>query len=338
MGDVVLATALVATLRKNFPDSRLTWITTPGTVGLLSGLEGVEFIALPKPRGLGDYLAFRREMRERKFAVLLAAQASFRVNLVHALVPAARKIGFAGRRARDGQGWFVTEAIPERDEHLADGFLAFAGALGVTPEEYVRQTTIPLTGADRTAAQSLRPQGKFIVLNPAASKAERVWPAERYAAVADHVAEKTGWKIVLTGGPGANERALADAVIASAKTPILNLCGRTSVRQLAALLADAEGLVAPDTGPVHLAGAVGTPVVGLYAVARPALTGPWLDRRYCVDRYDDAARTFLNLRGRAPGWHERVHHAGAMELITVAEVCVQVDRLIGDRVAAERDG
>lgn len=338
LGDVVLATALVATLRKNFPESRLTWITTPGTVELLSGLQGVEFIALSKPRGLGDYLAFRRQMRGREFDVLLAAQASFRVNLVHALVPAARKIGFDRRRARDAHRWFVSESIPERDEHLADGFLAFAGALGVAPENFVHRTAIPLTTADRVAAQALRPAGKFVVLNPAASKAERQWPADRYAAVADHVAARSGWTVVLTGGSGAPERALADAVIARAMTPILDLCGRTSVRQLAALLAEAEGLVAPDTGPVHLAGAVGTPVVGLYAVARSALTGPWLDRRYCIDRYDEAARKFLNLPDRAPGWHQRVHHAGAMELITVAEVCAQVDRLMADRGANGRGG
>lgn len=335
LGDVVLATTLVATLRKNFPNARLTWITSPASHELLRGLDGVEFIALPKPRGLGDYLEFRRTMRGRNFDVLLAAQASFRVNLMHALVPAKRKIGFDLRRARDGHRWFVSETIPRRDEHLADGFLAFAGALGVTPENYVRRTTIPLTAEDRASAHALRPTGKFIVLNPAASKAERVWPAERYAAVADHVAQRTGWTVVLTGGPGADERALAAAVASHAESPFVNLVGRTSVRQLAALLAEAEGLIAPDTGPVHLAGAVGTPVVGLYAVARSALTGPWLDRRYCVDRYDDAAKQFLNLGGTAPDWHQRVHHPGAMPLITVADVCTQVDRLIADRTAAK---
>ena len=99
------------------------------------------------------------------------------------------------------------------------------------------------------------------------------------------------------------------------------------------ILTEAEGLIAPDTGPVHLAGAVGTPVVGLYAVARSALTGPWLDRHYCVDRYDDAAKQFLNLGGSEPDWHQRVHHASAMALITVDEVCAQVDRLIADRAA-----
>ena len=336
LGDVVLATALVATLRENFPSNRLTWITSPAAFDLLRGLEGVDFFVLPKPRRVGDYFAFRRAMRGLDFDVVLAAQASFRVNLVHAQIPARRKIGFDLRRARDGHRWFVTDAIPQRDEHLADGFLAFAGALGVAPENYVRRTTVPLTAEDIAAAKQLQPAGRFVVLNPAASKAERNWLAERYAAVADHIARSTGWSVLLTGGPAAEERALAEAVLAQAKTPLVNLAGRTTVRQLTALLAGAEALIAPDTGPVHLAGAVGTPVVGLYAVARSELTGPWLDRRYCVDKYAEAARQFLGASGAAPDWHQRVHHGEAMTLITVEEVCAQFDHLVADRGACER--
>ncbi|MBX3735714.1 MAG: glycosyltransferase family 9 protein [Candidatus Didemnitutus sp.] len=332
LGDVVLATALVQTLRKNFPAAQLTWITSGMTRELLLGLEGVEFITVPRPMKLGDYLALRRTLRGRDFDVLLAAQASFRANLVHACVPARRKIGFDARRARDLHGWFVGERVPPCDEHLAEGFLAFAGALGVAPENYVRSLTLPLGSMDTTAAHALVGYGRYFVINPAASKPERNWRAEHYAAVAMHVARATGWRIVLTGGAGSAEKALTDAVSAQLKDmplPPLNLAGRTSVRTLAAVLAGAEGLLAPDTGPVHLAAAVGTPVVGLYAVARSALTGPWPERRFCVDRYADAARQFLGTA--EPGWHQRVHDARAMDLITVEEVCAQVDRLIAER-------
>lgn len=330
LGDVVLATALVQTLRKNFPAAQLTWITSGMTRELLLGLEGVEFITVPRPMKLGDYLALRRTLRGRDFDVLLAAQASFRANLVHACVPARRKIGFDARRARDLHGWFVGERVPPCDEHLADGFLAFAGALGVAPENYVRSLALPLGSTDHAAARALVGEGKFFVVNPAASKPERNWRAERYAAVAEHVARATGWRIVLTGGASPIEKALTDEVAAALRQmPVLNLAGRTSVRTLAAVLAGAEGLLAPDTGPVHLAAAVGTPVVGLYAVARSALTGPWPERRFCVDRYADAARQFLGTA--EPGWHQRVHDARAMDLITVEEVCAQVDRLIAER-------
>lgn len=329
LGDVVLATALVQTLRNNFPGAHLTWITSGMTRELLGGLDGVEFITVPRPMRVGDYLALRRTLRGRDFDVLLAAQASFRANLVHACVPARRKIGFDVRRGRDLHGLFVGERIPYRDEHLAEGFLAFAGALGVAPGNYERRLALPLGSTDHEAARALSGAGKYFAINPAASKPERNWRADRYAAVAEHVARTTGWRIVLTGGASPSEKALTDAVAAQLKAPALNLAGRTSVRTLAAVLAGAEGLLAPDTGPVHLAAAVGTPVIGLYAVARSALTGPWPEQRYCVDRYADAARQFLGTP--QPGWHQRVHDARAMDLITVEEVCTQVDRLTAER-------
>jgi heptosyltransferase I len=329
LGDVVLATALVQTLRKNFPAAQLTWITSGMTRELLGGLDGVEFITVPRPMKFGDYLALRRTLRGRDFDVLLAAQASFRANLVHACVPAKRKIGFDARRGRDLHGLFVSERIAYRDEHLAEGFLGFAGALGVAPGNNVRQLALPLGATDREAARALVGEGDYFVINPAASKPERNWRAERYAAVAEHIARTWGWRIVLTGGASPAEQALTDAVAAQLKTPALNLAGRTSLRTLAAVLAGAKGLLAPDTGPVHLAAAVGTPVVGLYAVARSALTGPWPEQRYCVDRYAEAARQFLGTA--QPGWHQRVHDARAMDLITVEDVCVQIDRLVAER-------
>lgn len=330
LGDVVLATALVETLRREFPAARLTWITSAATRELLGDLPGVEWLVLPRPMRVRDYLALRRSLRGRRFDVLLAAQASFRANLVHACVPAARKIGFGGVRAKDLHRWFVDEAIVDRDEHLADGFLGFATALGVAPERLERKLSLPLRAEDHAAARKLVGEGKYFVCNPAASKPERNWPAERYAAACAHAAERHGWRIVLTGGGGAAERALADAVATQLSGRALNLAGRTSLRELAAVLAGAEGLLAPDTGPVHFAAAVGTPVVGLYAVARSALTGPWPRRDFCVDRYAEAVRRYLP--GKAnPGWHDRVHDPRAMDLIEVADVCAQIDRLAAAR-------
>jgi len=331
LGDVVLATALVQTLRQSFPAARLTWITSAMTRDLLGGLPGVEWIVLPRPMRARDYLALRRQLAGQKFDVLLAAQASFRANLVHACVPAARKIGFDARRARDLHGWFVDERIAARDEHLAEGFLGFATALGVPPSEHVRRLELPLAEADRAAARGLVGAERYFVINPAASKAERNWLPERYAVVGDHVARTTGWKIVLTGGGSADEKALTEAVAERLTTSPLNLAGRTSVRQLAAVLAGAEGLLAPDTGPVHLAAAVGTPVVGLYAVARSALTGPWPDRSFCVDRYGQAVEQLLGQPAAQADWHRRVHDARAMALISVEDVVAAVDRLVAAR-------
>lgn len=334
LGDVVLATALVNTLRAQFPGASLTWITSAMTRDLLGELPGVEFVVVQRPMRLRDYLALRRTLRGRMFDVLLAAQASFRSNLVHACVPARRKIGFDSRRGRELHRWFVNEQIGYRDEHLAEGFLAFAEALGVAPEKCERKLSLPVAADDLTLARKLTGDGKYFVINPAASKPERNWPTERYAEVADYIVRQTGWRIVLAGGGSAAERALVDSVASKLQAPAVNLAGRTTVRQVAALIAGAEGLLAPDTGPVHFAAALGTPVIGLYAVARSALTGPWPDQRYCVDHYAEAVKQILGRDPQAVGWHVRVHDARAMELITVQEVCAQFDRLRAERTTA----
>lgn len=334
LGDAVLATTLVATLRAKWPDLRLTWITSEATRELLEGLPGVEWVTVPRPLRAGDYLRLRHRLRDRNFDVLLAAQASFRANLVHACVRARRRIGFDSARARDLHGLFVDERIAPRDEHLAEGFLGFATALGIPPERHVRRLELPLDAADRAAGLALAGAGRYFVVNPAASKTERNWRPERYAAVATHLVQRTGWRIVVTGGGGAAERALAAEVAARIGPAATDLAGRTRLRELAALLAGAEGLLAPDTGPVHLASAVGLPVVGLYAVARSELTGPWLDRRFSVDRYAEAARRLLG--EGAPGWHRRVHDSRAMDFVTVEDVCAQVDRLLVERGEARR--
>ncbi|MBA4138859.1 MAG: ADP-heptose--LPS heptosyltransferase [Opitutus sp.] len=336
LGDVVLATALVQTLRARFPEAKLTWISSAMTHELLGGLDGIEWMVVPRPMQWQDYFALRRQLRGRRFDVLLAAQASFRANLVHACVPAARKIGFDARRGRDLHGWFVNERICSRDEHLADGFLAFAEALGVPSSQFARRLALPLSETDRIASRAMvgEDERKYFVVNPAASKPERNWLPERYAAVCDRIARTSGWRIVLTGGGSAAEMSFTHAVAEKLSIPALNLAGRTSVRQLAAVLAGAEGLLAPDTGPVHLAAAVGTPVIGLYAVARSALTGPWPDARFCVDRYAEAVQQILGRTAAEVGWHTRVHDARAMALISVEEVCAQFARLHAARGAA----
>lgn len=331
LGDVVLATALVQTLRDNLPGCGLTWITSAMTRELLRDLPDIDWVIVPRPMRAGDYLALRRRLRGRDFDVLLAAQASFRANLVHACVPARRKIGFDPARARDLHRWFIDDHIRPRDEHLAEGFLGFAEALGIPPEKHSRRMVLPLSEADRIGARGKAGQGRYFVVNPASSKAERTWQPERYAAVADHVARRSGWRIVLTGGGGAAETELARMVAARMQTPAVDLTGRTTVRELAAVLESAEGVLAPDTGPVHMAAALGTPVIGLYAVARAALAEPWRQSRYCVDRYPTAVETLLGRPAAQVGWHTRVHDPRAMALISVEEVCAQADRLIADR-------
>ena len=329
LGDVCLAVPLVRTLQQAFPEARITWVTTAPMLQLLEGLDGVEFVLAQKASHPLAYLAFYRRMRPRTFDVLLGAQASFRAHFLYPSIRAGRKIGFAKSEARDAHYFFVNEHVRGRREHLLDSFLAFGEALGATKR--IIEWRLPIGPTDHAFAEKRLGSGQWIAVNPMASKPERTWLPERYAAVADACIRRWDMNVVLTGGPSPKEREFGRNVLHRMAKPerVLDLVGQTTPRQLAALLARTKALVAPDTGPVHIATAMGTPVVGLYAVARPELTGPYLSQHLVANRFPEAVRTIL---GKEPGevsWKTRVKSPKAMALITVEDVLKKLADVLG---------
>lgn len=330
LGDVVMVAAAVQALQVGLPGARITWITSPLAHSLLQGMKDVEFVVIDKPRTPADYLAFYRRFRNQRFDAVLAMQASLRINLLYPALHALVKTGFDRARARDLQWLFCNNTIPARDEHLVDSFLSFAETVTGKPVEAVWQ--LPLAEADREWARERlaslpRP---LIALHPVSSKAERNWPAQNNAELISMATKFLGCGIVLTGGNDANELELCRRLAQVAPQNTLDLCGKTTPGKLAAVLAEVDALVAPDTAAVHLARAVDTPVVGLYAVATSRLTGPYRRMDHCVDRHPQAVGQFLGRDASAESWHTRVHHADAMKLITVDDVILQLERALRD--------
>lgn len=331
LGDVCLTVPLVRALQRAFPQASITWITTPAMLGLLDGLDGVEFVLTEKANHPFAYWRFYQRMKRRSFDVLLAAQASFRAHFFYPLIRAPRKIGFASDEARDSHGWFVNEHIPGGRDHLLDSFLKFALALGV--ERPAVEWRLPIGEADEKFARDRLSDGSWLAVNPMASKPERTWLADRYAAVIDTAVARWNCNVVLTGGPGLRERAFAQEVLGLVRTAprVLNLVGQTTPKQLAAVLARTKVLVAPDTGPVHIATAVGTPVVGLYAVAPPELSGPYHSPELVVNRFPEAVRAILGRDPQQVRWKTRVKSPRAMQLITIEDVLAKLQAVLAPR-------
>ena len=329
LGDVTLLLPAIETLRRALPRAHITWITGAGAYELLEGYPGVEFIVFDKRRGLRAYGDLRRRLRGRKFDALLAMQASWRANFIYPLIDTPIKIGFDRTRARDGQWLFTNRRIAFAREHLLDSFLAFVAALGVTGQAI--RWNLPLSESDRTWAvtQLSRSRGPVLAVNPGASKAEREWPAARWIEVIRTAQDRWGVQVVLTGGPGARERATGEKIMHAVSGGVTNLIGATTPKQLAALLEKCACLAAPDTGPVHLAVAVGTPVVGLYAVAPPQLSGPYLYPELVINRFPEAVRNILGRDPSTVAWTTRVHSGEPMQLIRVEEVLDRLAQIFG---------
>lgn len=321
LGDVVMMLPLIHTLRQALPQAEITWLIGESVFPLIEGFAGVRFIPLVKPRQWRDYQALRQLLAVESFDVVLCLQASLRTNLIYPLLSAPVKIGFDYTRARDGQWLFTSARVAAHREHLVDSFLGFLAPLAIRTR--VIEWDLPIPIEARAWARRTRLQcntERLLVVNPCASKSERNWPIANYVDLLREVQSMLSVHIVLTGGPGTVAGTACRMIADGLGGTVTNLAGKTTLKQLAALLAEADCVLAPDTGPVHIAVAVGTPVVGLYAVARPELSGPYGQSDWIINRFPEAVRTILHREPDDIPWGTRVHDAHAMELITVADV------------------
>jgi heptosyltransferase I len=167
-----------------------------------------------------------------------------------------------------------------------------------------------------------------LVISACSSHRARNWMPDRYAAVAEHAVRAHGMRVILCGGPNQFEREMAKEIAKRCAVPLVDQVGRDTLPQLLALLARATALVTPDSGPAHMATMVHTPVIGLYAATNPERSGPYLSRRWCVDRYDAAARRFLQKSAAELPWTKKIELPGVMELIRVEDVTAKLDELL----------
>jgi heptosyltransferase I len=207
-----------------------------------------------------------------------------------------------------------------------ESLFGFAEALGV--HERRLRWDLPLPPDAIAYAHAVIPDGRpTLVVSPCSSHPLRNWRAERYAQVADHAVRRHGMRVVIAGGPSPAEKAMGDAIARHAREPVVDTVGKDTLPQLLALLSRARALLTPDSGPAHMATMVGTPVLGLYAATNPDRSGPYLSRRFCVNRYPEAARTFLGREAADLPWTAKIERPGVMDLISVEEVMDRLDEL-----------
>jgi heptosyltransferase I len=333
LGDVTHVLPLVRTLQRAWPGIALTWVIGKGEQKLLDGLPGVEFLVYDKNTGLAGMRALKRELKGRRFDALLQMQVAARANLLSAFLPAMRRIGYDRSRSKDLHGLFVNERIPDRPGiHVLDAIGSFCEPLGLKQTEVL--WNIPVPDDARAWARAQWPDDGMptLAISPCSSHALRNWRAERYAAVADHAFSR-GWRVVMLGGRSALERDTTDRIIDAMRTPasvlesrLLDLVGKDTLKQLPALLERADLLMTPDSGPMHIANAMSTKVLGLHAASNPRRSGPYSDLRFCVDRYDEAARKYLGKPASELRWGTKIEHDGVMDLVTVEDGIAAFER------------
>jgi len=337
LGDVTHVLPVVNALRTAWPEVAITWVIGKPEHKLLEGLPNVEFIVVDKSSGWAGLGALRKRLAGRRFDALLLMQLALRANLLSSAIHADMRIGYDRARAKELHGLFVNRRIPARTNstepggHVLDALASFVEPLGLPRAAPV--WNFPISDAARAwAAEQLPGTQPTLLISPCSSHVLRNWLPERYAAVADHAAGR-GHRVVLCGGRSALERQVADAILAAMEQPALDLTGKDTLQQLPALLERADIVLSPDSGPVHIANAVGTRVIGLYACTDPRRSGPYSDLRWTVDRYAEASEILLAKPASTLRWGTKIERDGAMELIDVAAVIDAFDRCAGDQAA-----
>ena len=326
LGDVTHVVPLVRTLQAARPGTRIHWVIDKVGLKLLDGLPGVTFHAYDKKTGLAGMKALREELPAERFDALLQMQVAFRANVLSAFIPARRRIGYDRSRSKDLHGLFINERIPDRPGiHVLDAIGSFCEPLGLKQTEVSWDLAVPAQAHAWAQAQWQDDGRPVLMISPCSSHERRNWYADRYAAVANHASAR-GWRVVLCGGRSELERRTADAIQAQLVQPALDLVGRDTLKQLPALLARAALVMTPDSGPMHIANAMGVKVLGLHAASNPHRSGPYSDRSYCVDRYDDAARKYLGKPASALKWGTKIEFEDVMELITVEDGIAAFER------------
>ncbi len=326
IGDTCHALAVIRRLQDNWPESHITWIIGKTEYSLMSAIPDIDFIVFDKSRGRDAYRDVRAQLNSKQFDVALCMHASMRANLLIRSIPAKVRLGFDRARAKDFQWLFTNRRIAAAPgEHAMEAMLAFATAIGAEPTEL--RWDIPLTNQEREFAARHRDGARPLVLiSPCSSQRSRNyrnWSADRYLAVINHLELRYGARVVITGGPSAIETEYGEQL--SFNTGAENLVARTSLREVAALIASSDLVICPDSGPAHIATAMGTPVIGLFATSNPDRTGPYISRDLTINRYPDAISRYLGKNVRDLRWGQRVRHPDAMNMIEASDVIEKID-------------
>ena len=307
VGDAVHVLPVLHSIKRVAPTAEITWVLQPGPASLVRGHPLVDEIVLfDRSAGVRGFLDVRRALAARPASLVVNLQVYFKAGIITSFAHAPVKLGFDRARARDMNWLFTTHRIPPHPmQHVQDQYLEFCDWLG-TPVAPVEWNLGPWNDEERAwqrefTARFDRPLAPIVV---ATSRAEKDWPAERWAEVCDALWSDFGLQPVLVGGRSPRELEAERVVMERARHKPATALG-SGLRKLIGILDSAALVLSPDTGPLHITVALRRPVVSLIGYSNPKRVGPY---RWCrdlmIDAYGDPGEDYplsmLNRTGRMP--------------------------------------
>lgn len=338
IGDVIHTLPALNAIRRQYPEAHITWLVEEAAAGLVTGHPALDrVIVVPRKtwidrfnqrrvkQPIRDVLRFVGRIRDTRYQLVLDFQALLKSSIWIALARGDRKVGFGRGMEHMESSWlFLNERIPpiSMDVHALDRGLHLLRTIGI-PADTV-EYRLPIREPDRRRSQTfldLAPgnaDGPLLAMNPAAKWETKLWDPRKFSRLADRIIEAYGARIVFTGAE--EDRPEMDAIIDDMQNSALNIAGRTSLMELAALFEGVAAVVTTDTGPMHLAAAVGTPTVALFGPTAPWRTGP----------YGSGHRVVRSGPPCSPCFKRDCAHPECMINISVSQVMEAVEEIIGE--------
>jgi heptosyltransferase-1 len=319
LGDVIHGIPAAAALRCTYPHARVDWLVDPRYVELLNLVECIDrrvpFDPRELLRGRASAWGVLRELRRTKYDAVIDLQGLLKSAVVSRLVHAQQTIGFPRSHLREplARLFYTQTPDPGSASHVIDKNMALVAELGVVDRTVRFPIGIPRTPTVTVARERVA-EADYALINPGAAWPNKRWPAERFGAVAAAIHRDFGLRSLVLWGPG--ESFLADAVVA-ASGGAAEAAPPTTITDLVGLARAARLMISGDTGPLHIAGAVGTPIVALFGPTVPERNGPWSPRDLVLSRVSQCSCQYeRRCRNAAP----------CIDDISVSEVCDAVGR------------
>lgn len=336
IGDVVHALPFLEVLKKGLPEARIDWLVEEAASQVIEGHPAIHRIILSRRKSwqkkltkkanplslLGEISGFLKELRLCEYDLVVDLQGLLKSGVLVGLSKGKRKVGMSG--SREGARLFLNER-PIRvdyDQHAIDRYLKVAESLGYDSAKW--DGHIPVSGPDRRLIDQIlvssgMEKGPLVAINPIARWRTKLWRPERFAILADRIRDEMGCEVIFTGSD--LDEQIIDDITGMMKTRFLNLVGQTNLKELAYFYSRCKLLITTDTGPMHMAAAMGCPVVALFGPTAPWRTGPY-GKGHKVIRADVEC---------SPCFKKRCDHMKCMEEITVEKVFEGVREVVTKR-------
>jgi lipopolysaccharide heptosyltransferase I len=298
IGDVLHTLPALNAIRKQYPDARITWVVEEAASPLVAGHCALDRVLISKRKSwtqmifgpgipifkrkaaIKEAYLFIKVLRDTRYDLVIDFQQLLKSGILVALSKGKRKAAYnKGMEHMEHSYLFLNERVPpvKMDNHALLRNMMLLNALGIPSDEIVFK--VPIQDDDRNkvadllARHGVKPSERIVAVNPVAKWDTKLWSEEKFSDLADRLIRQYGVRIIFTGGP--EDRDTVGNILAGMKANALNFAGETSLKMLAALYEKADFLISTDTGPMHLAAAMGKPVVAIFGPTAPWRTGPF---------------------------------------------------------------